>query len=111
MANRKESIKGVVVKKVEKPDFKCKDIEENTNEYYSQAILETAAFISKYYVCSLGEALSIYTPFYKVNEIAENEPVDSGIVLSKEQQESFEFIQEHDTSLLFAATGSGKTEI
>ncbi len=111
LANRKESIKGVVVKKVEKPDFKCKDIEENTNEYYSQAILETASFISKYYVCSLGEALSIYTPFYKVNEIAENEPVDSGIVLSKEQQESFEFIQEHDTSLLFAATGSGKTEI
>ncbi len=111
LANRKESLKGVVTKKVEKPDFKCKDIEETTNEYYNDCTLETASFISKYYVCSLGEALSIYTPFYDVEKTAVNEPIDSKIELSKEQQDSFEFIQNNTASLLFAATGSGKTEI
>jgi len=109
---RREKLQlGVVVKKVEKPTFKCKDISNISNKYYDKKMLETASFISKYYVCSLGEALTVYTPFYDVETLKEEEPIQSDIVLSVEQQKAYEFIQKKNTSLLFANTGSGKTEI
>ena len=41
---------GVVVKSVEKPTFKCVDISTITSYYYDSKMLETALFISKYYV-------------------------------------------------------------
>ena len=111
LGNRKELVKGVVVKKVEKPHFKCKDIENITEYFYSPQILETAQFISKYYVCSLGEALSIYTPFHNIEKTEDYEVLESSIELSNAQQNAFEFIDQRKTSLLFADTGSGKTEI
>ncbi len=112
LRGRKKLSDAVVIKKVEQPSFKCVKIEEITTQFYSQDMLEIAIFISQYYVCSLGEALSIYTPFN--SEIAYKErdfEFNSEIAFSKEQQEAFNFCKRKEQSLLFANTGSGKTEI
>lgn len=111
LAMNKGFLKGVVVKKVEKPDFKCKDIENINEEYYLNDVIQTAQFISKYYVCSLGEALSIYTPYKKTEKINTKLNITCDINLSKEQSESLDFLEKNHTALLFANTGSGKTEI
>ncbi len=102
---------GVVIKEVLKPAFKCIDIQEITEYFYSDQMLSTAYFISQYYVCSLGEALSIYTPFYKVKNKKESIIHHSTIQLSEKQNEAYQFALQNPTSLLFANTGSGKTEI
>lgn len=100
----------VVVKKVEQPEFKCADIQEVTPCFYDKNMLSIAKFIASYYVCSLGEALSLYTPFEKVQQ-SFNQEFQSDIALSKEQQEAYEFLKKEQQALLFANTGSGKTEI
>ncbi|MEA3316086.1 MAG: primosomal protein N' [Campylobacterota bacterium] len=103
---------GVVVKEVEKPSFRCIDIKEITNRYYSKDMLDIAKFISNYYISTLGEALNVYIPFEK--DIARDENITnikSDIVLSTSQQKAFDFIDKNRVSLLFADTGSGKTEI
>ncbi len=102
---------GVILKEVEKPSFKCIDIANITEYYYDSLMLKTAKFISQYYVCSLGEALGIYTPFYKTGKIKPFKVEPSFIKLSPKQNEAYQFIQKNKTSLLFANTGSGKTEI
>jgi len=112
LRNRKNLNEAVVLKKVEKPEFKCTNIEEITNKYYSLDMLEIAKFISQYYVCSMGESLSVYTPFDNTIElIEENTIYDSGIELSTQQQQALDFIEKKKQALLFANTGSGKTEI
>ena len=65
LANRKNLNQAVVIKKVEKPEFKCSNILKITEFYYSSFMLEIADFISKYYVCSLGQSLSIFQFFNK----------------------------------------------
>ena len=112
LGNRKKLNESVVIKEVEKPDFKCSNIEEVTQEYYDGKMLSIAHFISQYYVCSLGEALSIYHGFNK--EYSQEEQEDSiscDIDLSIEQQKAYNFLNEKKQALLFANTGSGKTEI
>ncbi|RXJ68200.1 primosomal protein N' [Halarcobacter ebronensis] len=112
LRNRKNLIEAVVVKKVEEPTFKCSDIGEITSFFYSTEMLEIATFISQYYVCSFGEAISLYIPFNKEIKINEEQQLfDSKIVLSKEQEKAFEFYLQKKQFLLFANTGSGKTEI
>ncbi|MEA2016923.1 MAG: primosomal protein N' [Campylobacterota bacterium] len=111
LKNRIKLQNGIVVKKVKKPTFKCTDISNVTIYYYNSNMLETASFISKYYVCSLGEALSVYTPFYETKSISGDENISVDIKLSQEQQKAYSFIEKNSTSLLFANTGSGKTEI
>jgi len=103
--------KAVVLQKVKKPSFKCIDIQVISEIYYDTKMLETASFISKYYVCSLGEALSVYTPFYTTEKIGTTPNNDSDIQLSISQKKAYNFIQQNPISLLFADTGSGKTEI
>lgn len=111
LRNRAKSSQGVVVKVVEKPSFKCVDITTVSESFYDAMMLQTASFVSKYYVCSLGEALSVYTPFYDLETIEEASEIKCDIELSNEQQKAYNFIQKNPTSLLFANTGSGKTEI
>lgn len=111
LAMKKEPLNGVVVQKVQKPDFKCKDIKDLLDQYYTKQTIDIARFISKYYVCSLGEALGIYTPFFKIEKLPNSNKLDCDIELSKEQKDSFEFIKNNNVSLLFANTGSGKTEV
>jgi primosomal protein N' (replication factor Y) len=102
---------GIILKEVEKPSFKTLDILDTTNEYYDNTMLKTAQFISLYYVCSLGEALSIYTPFYNVDKLDTIPKIQCEIELSNFQAKALEFTQINKTTLLFANTGSGKTEI
>ncbi|SKB28559.1 primosomal protein N' [Malaciobacter marinus] len=112
LARMKKLCEAVVLKKVEKPTFKCVDIQELTNEYYDLKMLETAKFISTYYVCSIGEALSSYSAFDEdLEKDFEEKSFDSDIKLSKKQEEAFTFLKEKKQALLFANTGSGKTEV
>ncbi|MCG3718091.1 primosomal protein N' [Aliarcobacter butzleri] len=112
LKQRKALDEAVIVKIVEKPDFKCTDISEITNEFYDEKMLEIASFISTYYVCSLGEALSIYNPFDRnIEQVVDEEKFDSKIVLSSLQEKAKEFLKQKKQALLFANTGAGKTEI
>ncbi len=112
LARRKNSLDAVVIKKVDKPKFKCVNIEEVTSFYYDDKMLKIASFISQYYVCALGEALGVYTPFDKDKTLEKNSiTFDSEIILSKEQEKAFHFLENKKQALLFANTGSGKTEI
>ena len=112
LRNRKNYSDAVVVKKVEEPSFKCSDIKVITEFFYDTKMLEIAKFISQYYVCSFGEALSIFIPFNKEYENKNiKEEFDSQIELSPKQQEAFDFCKDKKQALLFANTGSGKTEV
>jgi len=113
LARRKLLTQSVVVKIVPKPTFKCTTIDTILDEYYDNLMLKTAQFISSYYVCSFGEALSLYLP-YKINHDTTYKQFNStntDITLSEEQQKSFDFTKQNKISLLFNNTGSGKTEI
>ncbi|MDD3055397.1 MAG: primosomal protein N' [Aliarcobacter sp.] len=112
LKQRKNLDEAVVIKEVEKPIFKCSDIVEITNEYFDEKMLQIASFVSQYYVCSLGEALSVYIPFDEdINPIFNKEKFDSKIVLSAQQEKAKEFLKDKKQALLFADTGAGKTEV
>ena len=112
LRQRKVLDEAVIIKEVEEPTFKCTDINEITNEFYDGKMLQISSFVSQYYVCSLGEALSVYNAFDKnINKIGIEEKFDSKIVLSPLQEKAKEFLKEKKQALLFANTGAGKTEI
>ena len=112
LQQRKNLDEAVVIKEVEKPTFKCSDIVEITNEYFDEKMQQIASFVSQYYVCSLGEALSVYIPFDEnINPIFNEEKFDSKIVLSAQQEKAKEFLKDKKQALLFADTGAGKTEV
>ncbi len=101
--------KGVILKKVSKPDFECLEILKIYDEFYSCEQNLLAQFISTYYICSLGEAFSIFTPFF--NNMQKSEPFYKDIKLSKKQELAKQELNKHSSVLLFGDTGSGKTEI
>ncbi len=112
--NRKKELFGVIINKTDiKPTYNCVNINSITNEYYNNTMLETSKFISNYYVCSLGEALSVFIPFNQdiQNKNQTNKTVSSKIELSNIQTKAYNFTKQHKASLLFANTGAGKTEI
>ncbi|RLA79426.1 MAG: primosomal protein N' [Epsilonproteobacteria bacterium] len=112
LANRKKLLFGVIVKIVDKPSFRCTNISEISDIYYDSQMLQTAVFISSYYICSLGEALTLYIAFQKDdNDKLSDYTTECNIELSPKQEELYEFTQQNKQSLLFASTGSGKTEI
>lgn len=112
LKQRKNLDEAVVIKEVEKPTFKCSDIVEITNEYFDEKMQQIASFVSQYYVCSLGEALSVYIPFDKnINPIFNEKKFDSKIILSAQQEKAKEFLKDKKQALLFADTGAGKTEV
>ena len=112
LANRKNSNLAVVIKKVDKPDFKCSTILSIKDEFYSDFMLQIGDFISKYYICSMGFALSLFQTFNK-NITYENSSIEykKEITLSSFQQEAKDFLDSKKQALLFAKTGAGKTEI
>ncbi|PRM90331.1 primosomal protein N' [Aliarcobacter cryaerophilus] len=112
LAKRKNPNLAVVIKKVDKPDFKCSVILTIKDEFYSDFMLEIADFVSKYYICSMGFALSLFQAFNK-NICYENFSTDykKEINLSSFQQEAKSFLDSKKQALLFAKTGAGKTEI
>lgn len=112
LANRKNSNLAVVIKKVDKPDFKCSTILSIKDQFYSDFMLQIGDFISKYYICSMGFALSLFQTFNK-NIVYENSSIEykKEITLSSFQQEAKSFLDSKKQALLFAKTGAGKTEI
>jgi primosomal protein N' (replication factor Y) len=102
--------KAIVLKKIDQPDFKCKDIVEVYDEYISTEYFKIAKFIKSYYFCSIGDAISLFVP-YKKDQVYTPTTVDSKIELSHEQSSALDFIKNQKVSLLFGNTGSGKTEI
>ena len=110
---RNRELKAIVVSECEKPDFKTNEIVSVSEFIYSVKQIALAKFISTYYVCSLGEALGVMTPFFSLSTprsiSSEMECIE--LKLSKKQEEALDFLKKHQTSLLFGDTGSGKTEI
>lgn len=112
LQQRKNLDEAVVIKEVEKPTFKCTNISEITNEYFDEKMLLVATFVSLYYVCSLGEALSVYNPFDKnITLILDEKRFDTKIALSPQQEKAKRFFRWKKQALLFANTGAGKTEV
>ena len=112
LRNRKSLSEAVITKNVEKPTFKCVEIDEVTSLFYDDKMLTVSKFISQYYVSSLGESLGLYIPFdKKIENINKLISFDSEIELSKEQKKAYNFLEEEKQALLFANTGSGKTEV
>jgi primosomal protein N' (replication factor Y) len=107
----KRTVQGVVLSAVEEPSFKCESIILTCKLFYPPHIVELAKFISEYYVCSLGEALALFTPYDQEKSFPVSTRIATTIELSNEQQKAFDFIGSHKASLLFGDTGSGKTEI
>lgn len=107
---------GVVLCSVDKPEFDTLEILDVLEQCYSKKQLELAGFISSYYICSLGDALSLMVPFNAVSKAIDAAKAkcsnnDFKIELSKKQTQALEFLKTHKVSLLFGDTGSGKTEI
>ena len=112
LAKIKNSVEAVVVKEVDKPDFKCSDVLTNTNRNFDSFMMEIALFISKYYVCSFGQSISLFQSFNKEFEYKSSQiEFKKEIKLSSYQEEAKTFLDSKKQALLFARTGAGKTEI
>ena len=106
---KKGEVKGIVLKKVDKPAFDTKPILQSTDRLLSKTQSELAAFISSYYTCKLGFVLGSFEPAKPYT--TKQTQILNAPNLSDKQLEAFEFAKKNYTSLLFADTGSGKTEI
>ena len=109
MKNRE--LVGYIIKKIEKPSFICKTILLVYDDYIPKKYLDVAYFISKYYVCRVGEALGLFYPFMIKEIDMDSVRLSCNIELSQEQTMAYNFCKNRKTSLLFGDTGSGKTEI
>ncbi len=108
--NRKKE--GVLIEQTQKPDFETNEILEVLDSFYSSQQIKLAQFIASYYICSLGDAFSLMTPFQeRAIEDTFISLGESQIILSKKQNRALNFLKQHKVSLLFGDTGSGKTEI
>ena len=102
---------GVVISRCKKPDFDTSDILCVSDSYYDDKQLSLASFISKYYICSLGDAFSLMVAHDNILYESSSYETNSKIELSKSQEDALSFLIQHKISLLFGDTGSGKTEI
>lgn len=110
LQNKKRS--GVILQKMSKPSFKTLDILHVSELFYTKAQIKFAKFISQYYMCELGIALSLFISYDKAFTCKEvNREFTDTIKLSDKQTQAMEFLQNRQTALLFGDTGSGKTEI
>ncbi len=91
---------------------------------FTDELLDLALFVSKYYLCSLGEAISSMLPGGKREvdaggfSFAQDTPETTARKLSDEQRTAVESILSDDSSsqgsklhYLYGPTGSGKTEV
>ena len=113
-----------------KPEFNTKDIIKVVDKkaLFEKDTIDLATWISEFYLCSLGEALSIMLPKEKEKKkkIADEEEeikggfehVKKGLLpLNDEQEEALKKVletiekNEFRVHLLYGVTGSGKTEV
>lgn len=108
-----KNLEAVIIQKIYKPEYATSKILETLPQIYSEFCIEIAKFIASYYCCSIGKSLNIFIPEtifgQTCNQIKAH--VDDSISLSTEQQKASDEIDKNNISLLFADTGSGKTEI
>ena len=110
----KKQKSGVVLREVEKPEFKTQPITSVSPSLILPAQLELAKFISSYYVCEIAVSLALFEPLSVVDAEAKTGiDITYGAMppLSEKQNEAFEFLRAAPVSLLFGDTGSGKTQI
>ncbi|MDU7692931.1 MAG: primosomal protein N' [Helicobacter sp.] len=117
---RNKNYQGVIIKEAQKPSFTTKEIKK-TDLRFSRLQIELANFIAQYYVCSLRESFSYFTP--SVTDVDISTDVTKGSKnsfcelssplksLSNEQEAALNFARDKKLSLIFGDTGSGKTEI
>ncbi len=110
---RGKTSKAAIVAEIEKPAFDTLDIVEILPYRFSEYQLETAKFIKEYYSCAMGEALALFEPFGESSlqngDGVEREGLE--ISLTKAQGDALKSLKREGSALLFAPTGSGKTEI
>ncbi|KAA6230352.1 primosomal protein N' [Campylobacter sp. LR264d] len=99
----------VVIKECEKPNFKTKNILEILPTKLTKMQFKLATFITYYYANKLSFVLKFFEG--SVNYECEKLEFKKSPILSQKQEKALNFIKENNTSLLFADTGSGKTEI
>ena len=86
---------------------------------FTEELSELAVWVSHYYLCSVGEAVSAMIPSGKRESDAggfsflEESPETKARTLSEEQKQAVEEIVTSDSKLhyLYGATGTGKTEV
>ncbi|BCX79519.1 primosomal protein N' [Campylobacter sp. 19-13652] len=108
---QRSKVKGYVINKCEKPEFKTLAIQQVTGEFLLPHQIELAKFISYYYTAPIAISLGLFEP---TNGSLALELTQKSIItptLSQNQNEAFKFIKAHNSSLLFGDTGSGKSEI
>ena len=108
---RNKMNQGVIISVVEKPEFTTNEVLETQKLIYSSLQMKLAQFISSYYVCSLGDSLSLMQAFNDTEATNADETSFGILKLSQKQNEALLFLKQHKVSLLFGDTGSGKTEI
>lgn len=101
--------KALVLKEVQKPEFETSQIIQISDNSLSLTQWELANFISYYYGSKLSFVLNSFTTS-KDYECQKQEIINTP-TLSEKQIQAFEFLKSNQSSLLFADTGSGKTEI
>jgi primosomal protein N' (replication factor Y) len=106
---RGKTREAIVLSEVAMPSFKCEKITQVFEEKIAPAYLKTAKFIADYYICEIGEALSLFI-CAKPTAIAPI-TINADIELNDRQKEALIFVDRPKATLLFGDTGSGKTEI
>ncbi|MBZ7937606.1 MULTISPECIES: primosomal protein N' [Campylobacter] len=105
----KKNLRALVIKECEKPNFQTKAIKELTPFSLSKSQFELAKFISYYYATTIGFVLGFFSTSKEYS--CKKLEILKKPNLSFEQQKALEFLNNQSSSLLFADTGSGKTEI
>ena len=107
---RNKKAVGIVVSEVSKPSFKTKSIIQKVS-FFSDKKIKIVEFISKYYLCSIGEAAGLFQLKIENGKWKIADKIKTNIQLSSKQKEALEFLKKNNVSILFGDTGSGKTEI
>lgn len=103
---------GVVIDEVEEPIFRCEEA-LGEDSYFNATQIGLAKFISNYYCSNLGIAYSLFVPLSGKSDTSplNIDSINIQNILSPKQNLALSFIQNHQKTLLFGDTGSGKTEI
>ncbi|MGD1819695.1 MAG: replication restart helicase PriA [Pleomorphochaeta sp.] len=114
---------GYVIEVVEEfeTSYTIKDIKRAVDEepIFDQNQIDLAIWMSNFYLCSVGEALSLQLPGGKrekaISMSINEEDISTKAVesLSKEQENALEILKKKENALyyLYGVTGSGKSEI
>ena len=116
---RNRTTDGVVIERVQKPEFKTNEVLSLSEFFYSQKQLELARFISTYYICSLGEALGIMMPFSCISQdevktsLPKNCQFGSDALASQKREVKTSLPEERQTAMLKGsdALASQKSEV